>query len=203
MYQALVRTFGRSRRYRRVSGTHNLKFLVPLSAGGDASVNCEDHDMSDASSEDPTSPTQCFESYRSKEVVGQSEAAKREAAAILKAASDAIARRAQNPEEIAGTRIGKAYMTAAGLPAILKSFQFGFSEMGALRTAETFTRINQRDGFDCQSCAWGNPDHRKVFEFCENGAKALADEATKKRISREFFATHSVLELAEKSDYWL
>jgi molybdopterin-dependent oxidoreductase alpha subunit len=159
--------------------------------------------MSDASSENSTSPTQRFESYRSKEPAGQSEAARREAAAILNATNDAIARHAQNPEEIAGTRIGKAYTTAAGLPAILKSFQFALGEMGPLRTAETFTRINQRDGFDCQSCAWGNPDRRKVFEFCENGAKALSDEATKKRITREFFAKHSVLDLAEKSDYWL
>ncbi|HTA37836.1 MAG TPA: molybdopterin-dependent oxidoreductase, partial [Candidatus Acidoferrales bacterium] len=144
-----------------------------------------------------------FECYRSKQAAEPSEAAQREAAAVLTAASDAIATRAQNPEELDGTRIGKAHMTAAGVPAILKTFEFGFGEMGPLRTAETFTRINQRDGFDCQSCAWGNPDHRKVFEFCENGAKALADEATKKRITREFFATHSVHELAQKSDYWL
>src|SRR5579862_6080101 len=159
--------------------------------------------MSDASSNNSTSPTQRFDSYRSKETAGQSEAARRDATAILNAANDAIARHAQNPEEIAGTRIGKAHMTAAGLTAIIKSFQFGLGEMGSLRTAETFTRINQRDGFDCQSCAWGNPDRRKVFEFCENGAKALSDEATKKRITREFFAKHSVLELAERSDYWL
>jgi molybdopterin-dependent oxidoreductase alpha subunit len=159
--------------------------------------------MSDARSENTANPTECFESYRSKETAGQSDGARREATAIRDAATDAIARRAQNPEEIAGTRIGKAHMTAAGIPAILKTFEFGFGEMGPVRTAETLTRINQRDGFDCQSCAWGNPDHRKVFEFCENGAKALADEATRKRITREFFAEHSVLELAEKSDYWL
>lgn len=64
--------------------------------------------MSDASSKDATSPTQCLESYRSKEAVGPSEAAQREATAILNGANDAIARRAQNPEQIAGTRIGKA-----------------------------------------------------------------------------------------------
>ena len=159
--------------------------------------------MSDARSENIANPTECFESYRSKETAGQSDGARREATAIRDAATDAIARRAQNPEEIAGTRIGKAHMTAAGIPAILKTFEFGFGEMGPVRTAETLTRINQRDGFDCQSCAWGNPDHRKVFEFCENGAKALADEATRKRITRKFFAEHSVLEMAEKSDYWL
>jgi hypothetical protein len=62
----------------------------------------------------------------------------------------------------------------------------------------TFTWINQRDGCDCQSCAWGNPDRRKLFEFCENGAKALADEGTKKRITPEFFAGHSVLEVADE-----
>jgi anaerobic selenocysteine-containing dehydrogenase len=159
--------------------------------------------MSDARSENTANPTESFESYRSKEAAEQSDGARREATAMRDAASDAIARRAQNPAEIAGTRIGKAHMTAAGIPAILKTFEFGFGEMGPVRTAETLTRINQWDGFDCQSCAWGNPDHRKVFEFCENGAKALADEATKKRITREFFAQHSVLELAQKSDYWL
>jgi molybdopterin-dependent oxidoreductase alpha subunit len=159
--------------------------------------------MSDATSEDPTNPTLCFESYRSKEAVGPTEAGRSEATALLDAANDALSHRAQNPAEIAGTRVGRAYTTAAGIPAILKTFQFGLAEMGPLRTAETFHQINQRDGFDCQSCAWGNPDRRKFFEFCENGAKALSDEATKKRITREFFAEHSVLELAEKSDYWL
>jgi molybdopterin-dependent oxidoreductase alpha subunit len=147
--------------------------------------------------------SESFECYRDKQAVEQGPAAAAEATRVLNGAGDATARRAQNPEELTGTRIGKAHMTAAGIPAILKTFEFGFGKMGPLRTAETFTRINQREGFDCQSCAWGNPDRRKVFEFCENGAKALADEGTKKRITREFFATHSVVELAGKSDYWL
>ncbi len=59
--------------------------------------------------------------------------------------------------------------------------------------AEAFLKINQVTGFDCQSCAWPSPDKkRKIFEFCENGAKAVSDESTKKRITPEFFAKHSI-----------
>src|SRR5258707_8188797 len=76
--------------------------------------------------------------------------------------------------------------------------------MGPIRTARTLTDINQEKGFDCQSCAWPSPDKkRKVFEFCENGAKAVADELTRKRIGRDFFRKHSISDLAARSDYWL
>src|SRR6056297_491292 len=65
-------------------------------------------------------------------------------------------------------------------------------------------RLNQKGGFDCPSCAWPDPDHeRSRFEFCENGAKAVATEATRKRVDRDFFARYSVEELAGQSDYWL
>ncbi|MBS1064085.1 FdhF/YdeP family oxidoreductase [Gluconobacter wancherniae] len=63
--------------------------------------------------------------------------------------------------------------------------------------------MNQPGGFKCPSCAFPDPDHRKKLEFCENGAKALAHEATKARVTREFFAQHTVTELMERSDYWL
>lgn len=63
--------------------------------------------------------------------------------------------------------------------------------------------MNQPGGFKCPSCAFPDPDHRKKLEFCENGAKALAHEATKARVTREFFAQHTVTELRECSDYWL
>ena len=67
------------------------------------------------------------------------------------------------------------------------------SKMGASRTLETFLKINQKNGFDCQSCAWPSPDGDRHFaEFCENGAKALADEAMSAHIGREFFAMHSI-----------
>ncbi len=76
--------------------------------------------------------------------------------------------------------------------------------MGVGRGIRALLQVNQEDGFDCQSCAWPSPDGaRHVFEFCENGAKAVADEATPLRAGREFFAAHSVAELAAQSDHWL
>jgi molybdopterin-dependent oxidoreductase alpha subunit len=111
---------------------------------------------------------------------------------------------AQPPVELDGTRLGAASTSAGGLPAIGKSLSIGVEEMGLVRTAKTLLRINQKSGFDCQSCAWPSPDEdRHVAEFCENGAKAVADEATLKRITPEFFQRHSVAELAAQSDFWL
>ena len=71
----------------------------------------------------------------------------------------------------------------------------GFEQMGPLRTAAALTRLNQRHGFDCPGCAWPE-EHggRKLAEFCENGAKAVAEEATKRVVTPEFFARHSVAE---------
>ncbi|EQB11423.1 FdhF/YdeP family oxidoreductase [Sphingobium lactosutens] len=63
--------------------------------------------------------------------------------------------------------------------------------------------MNQPGGFKCPSCAFPDADCKKTLEFCENGAKALAHEATKFRVTRDFFAQHTVAELMEKSDYWL
>ena len=118
--------------------------------------------------------------------------------------TNGIAPDAQTPEETSGTAVAAAYKTASGIPAILKSFEFGLGEMGAVRTGRTFLKVNQKDGFDCQSCAWPSPDKkRKIFDFCGNGAKAIADEATRKRITPEFFARWSVAELADQSDHWL
>lgn len=76
--------------------------------------------------------------------------------------------------------------------------------MGALRTAAALARLNQRNGFDCPGCAWPEePGGRKLAEFCENGAKAVAEEATKRTVTAEFFARHSVAELSAKPEYWL
>jgi molybdopterin-dependent oxidoreductase alpha subunit len=111
---------------------------------------------------------------------------------------------AQPPVELAGIRLGRASQTAAGLTAIEKSLAISIGEMGWVRTAKTLLSVNQKTGFDCQSCAWPSPDgDRHVAEFCENGAKAVADEATLQRITPEFFRRHSVGELAAKSDFWL
>ena len=80
--------------------------------------------------------------------------------------------------------------------------------MGTGRTVRTLRLLNQREGFDCPGCAWPEPrqadgERRKLAEFCENGAKAVAEEATKRRVSAEFFADHSIGDLAGKTDYWL
>jgi molybdopterin-dependent oxidoreductase alpha subunit len=72
-----------------------------------------------------------------------------------------------------------------------------------LKGSRSLLSMNQPDGFDCPGCAWPDPKHTSSFEFCENGAKAVAFELTKRRVTREFFATHSVSELEKQSDYWL
>jgi molybdopterin-dependent oxidoreductase alpha subunit len=71
------------------------------------------------------------------------------------------------------------------------------------RGAQTLLKSNQPDGFDCPSCAWPDPKHTSSFEFCENGAKAVAWESTAKRIGAEFFAEHSVSDIWEQSDHWI
>ncbi|WP_454791018.1 FdhF/YdeP family oxidoreductase [Mycolicibacterium lutetiense] len=93
---------------------------------------------------------------------------------------------------------------AAGVKAVLVSMQRGFEQMGPLRTAAALTKLNQRHGFDCPGCAWPE-EHggRKLAEFCENGAKAVAEEATKRVVTPEFFARHTVPELETKPEYWL
>jgi len=102
------------------------------------------------------------------------------------------------------SRVGSASEEAAGIPAIWNTMLYGIGEMGPIRSSEAFLKINHVTGFDCQSCAWPSPDKkRKIFEFCENGAKAVSDESTKKRITPEFFAQHSIADLAAQSDYWL
>lgn len=93
---------------------------------------------------------------------------------------------------------------AAGVKAVMVSMRRGLAEMGPVRTAATLAKLNQRHGFDCPGCAWPE-EHggRKLAEFCENGAKAVAEEATKRTVTTDFFARHSVAELSEKPEYWL
>ncbi len=76
--------------------------------------------------------------------------------------------------------------------------------MGVVRGAKALLQVNQKTGFDCQSCAWPSPDNeRQVAEFCENGAKAVADEGTTKRVTPDFFRDHSLDDLRKQSDFWL
>ncbi|WP_338714456.1 FdhF/YdeP family oxidoreductase [Streptomyces acidiscabies] len=100
-------------------------------------------------------------------------------------------------------QVGGPKHAAAGLPAVGHSLRMAQQQMGVKRTALTLLRVNQKEGFDCPGCAWPEPDHRHAAEFCENGAKAVAEEATLRRVTPEFFAEHSVDDLATRSGYWL
>ena len=111
---------------------------------------------------------------------------------------------AQPPPEAAAPRVGRRDMVASGVPAIVQTAKHALGEMGVLRTLRTLSKVNQKDGFDCPSCAWPDPDgHRTPTEFCENGAKAVAAEATTARVTPAFFAQYSIDELAQQSDLWL
>ena len=93
---------------------------------------------------------------------------------------------------------------AAGIPAIAETLRIGITQMGVRRTVRNYLAVNKKDGFDCQSCAWPSPDgKRHIAEFCENGAKAMASEATRAVADRTFFARYSVDDLAKHSDEWL
>ncbi|MFF3980338.1 FdhF/YdeP family oxidoreductase [Streptomyces sp. NPDC001828] len=92
---------------------------------------------------------------------------------------------------------------AAGLPAIGHTLLMAQQQMGLRRTARTLLKVNQKDGFDCPGCAWPEGEKRHTAEFCENGAKAVAEEATLRRVTPDFFAAHPLADLAARSGYWL
>lgn len=103
-----------------------------------------------------------------------------------------------------GMTVGAPKRYAAGVPAVLASLKHAGREMGVRRSALTLLKVNQKDGFDCPGCAWPEGEHRSpIGEYCENGAKAVAEEATLRRVPPEFFAAHSVASLAERTDFWL
>jgi len=107
-------------------------------------------------------------------------------------------------EEFANLRLENPKENAAGLLGVKEALRHGFKEMGVVRTMKALAEMNQEDGFDCPSCAWPNPEKGHSFaEYCENGAKALADEATTKHIDAAFFQEHSVEELSRLSSYQL
>ncbi len=106
------------------------------------------------------------------------------------------------PETLTGLTIHEPKDRAAGLKAVTVALEHVAEEMGLINGLKVLSKLNQRDGFDCPGCAWPEPDHRsKLGEYCENGAKAVAEEATTKRCDPEFFARHSVEEISEWSDY--
>ena len=95
---------------------------------------------------------------------------------------------------------GKA---AAGLGGVVHALVHTWRNAGLTRGVQALHGLNQEEGFDCPGCAWPEPEQRSATEFCENGAKAVAHEATTKKADAAFFADWAVSELHEKSDRWL
>ncbi|MCX8471148.1 MAG: FdhF/YdeP family oxidoreductase [Chitinophagaceae bacterium] len=109
----------------------------------------------------------------------------------------------ENPEAFTGLELGKPKETAAGIPAVISSAKHIFSEMGIGRGLKALSSLNQKGGIDCPGCAWPDPDDERsgIAEYCENGAKAIAEEATTKRLDAKFFAENSVYNLSQLDDY--
>jgi molybdopterin-dependent oxidoreductase alpha subunit len=110
---------------------------------------------------------------------------------------------AENPGRFTGLKLGRRKETAAGIPAVMSSFRHVFGEAGLARGWKALLALNQKGGFDCPSCAWPDPDDERsgIAEYCENGAKAVAEEATAKKLDAAFFAANSVADLAALTDY--
>lgn len=110
---------------------------------------------------------------------------------------------AENPEELLGLKVTKPKTWAAGIPAVTVAMVDILQESGFVRGMEGLFKMNKKDGFDCSGCAWPDPDDDRspVAEYCENGAKALAEEATTKKLTAKFFAENSVADLAKLNDY--
>src|SRR3978361_1955792 len=110
---------------------------------------------------------------------------------------------AENPEELLDLKVTEPKQWAAGIPAVYEAFKDLVQESGLLRGMGASLKMNQKGGFDCSSCAWPDPDDDRspIAEYCENGAKALAEEATTKKLTPNFFAKNSVAALAKLNDY--
>ena len=110
----------------------------------------------------------------------------------------------RSPAKLCDLTVTKPLKVAAGFKAIKETTTNAYAKMGPIHATRGLLNLNQKGGIDCQSCAWPDPDgKRSIAEFCESGAKAMADEGMSKKIDAEFFAKYSVAELAEKEDFWL
>ena len=108
------------------------------------------------------------------------------------------------PLESKSPNLSNPKNSAAGIPAVISTMKYGIKNMGVINSISKLSKVNDFHGFDCPGCAWPDPDsHRSFAEFCENGAKAVSDEATKRRADRDFWSKWSVSELSQKSDFWL
>lgn len=112
---------------------------------------------------------------------------------------------AQPPTKLIGIQLTEIPTSAVGVKAITSAMSHIKKEAGLVKGIVLLKNLNQKNGFDCPGCAWPDPDAKRAFlaEYCENGAKAVAEEATKNKVSPIFFASHSVEELSVMSDYEL
>ncbi len=110
---------------------------------------------------------------------------------------------AENPDTFTGLEKGSVKKVAAGIPAVISAFKKTLDEAGLLRGSKALFNLNKKGGFDCPSCAWPDPDDDRsaIAEYCENGARAVAEEATTKTLTADFFAKNSVENLGALSDY--
>ena len=109
----------------------------------------------------------------------------------------------ENPEDLSDGKIGKPKTVAAGIPGVLAAAKHMLMEMVPFRAFKALSKLNQKDGYDCPGCAWPDPDDERsaLTEYCENGAKAIAEEATTKKLDPQFFKKFSVSELSKLNDY--
>lgn len=100
-------------------------------------------------------------------------------------------------------RIEPPMTHAVGVEAVEKAMVPAVEDLGPVRTGEVSLTINHKRGFDCPSCAWANPDHSKAIELCEQGIKNVVWDATPVAIPDDFWTTHSLTSLLDKSEWWL
>ncbi|HEU0042802.1 MAG TPA: FdhF/YdeP family oxidoreductase, partial [Jiangellaceae bacterium] len=100
-------------------------------------------------------------------------------------------------------RVGPPARTAAGAPGVVHGLSPVLEQSGVRRGVKALRMLNQQRGFDCPGCAWPEPGKPHLAEFCENGAKAVAEESTRRRVGPEFFAANPISSLATRTDHWL
>lgn len=106
------------------------------------------------------------------------------------------------PLKYTGLRVEEPKKVSGGIEAVVSATRHIIGEVGMVEGTKAMLKINQFDGFDCPGCAWPDPDEERAqVEFCENGAKAVAEEATTKKVDAKFFKKHSISKLSTWSDY--
>ena len=109
------------------------------------------------------------------------------------------------PNSTKGLNIKKPPTKSVGMPAVVESIKHIGKYMDMPKALKASLKMNQKGGFDCPGCAWPDPDDERspIGEYCENGIKALAEEATKFKADPDFFSRHSIAELSAMSDFEL